>query len=147
MKVILNAAVDGIGRAGDVCTVPDGYARNFLFPKKLAAIATAAAMANADHQRQKKAQDQRDRQAAEDLAARALTGRLVTIKAPANPQGHLFGGVSRRMIAEALKGDGFDIPEGDILLERAIDRIGNTDVRIKIAGRTIQISVNVMSKT
>ncbi len=103
MKVVLLQDVKDIGKKGQVANVSDGYARNFLFPRKLAKEATAAVMsevkakesANAHHKRE-------ELKAANELKA-VIDGKEVTIKAKAGKEGKLFGAVTTKDVAQAIK--------------------------------------------
>lgn len=102
MKVILLQDVKGSGKKGEVINVSDGYARNFLLPRKLAAEATAALLNEAEQKR-----EAREFHAAQELdAAKALAGRLegkeVTIHAKAGASGKLFGAITGKEIAQAV---------------------------------------------
>lgn len=106
MKVILRQDVDGVGRRGDIVSVADGHARNFLLPKGMAIVATDGAVNQANAMR--KARDLReaaDREAAGTIAE-ALTAKTFTIKAKAGNEGRLFGSVTNGDIADALAEQG-----------------------------------------
>ena len=96
MKVILKQDVKGIGRKDEIHEVSDGYARNYLFPRKLAAVADATALNIA---RSKEAAA--DFHEAENLAAK-INSRIVTVKAKGGASGRLFGKVTGKEIAAAL---------------------------------------------
>ena len=102
MKVILKQDVKGIGKKDEIHEVSDGYARNYLFPRKLAAVADASAMNIA---RSKEAaadfHEAENRAAAEALAAK-INSRIVTVKAKGGASGRLFGKVTSKEIAAAL---------------------------------------------
>ena len=102
MKVILKQDVKGIGKKDEIHEVSDGYARNYLFPRKMAAVADASALNIA---RSKEAaadfHEAENRAAAEALAAK-INSRLVTVKAKGGASGRLFGKVTSKEIAAAL---------------------------------------------
>ncbi len=103
MKVILLQDVKGQGKKGELVNVSDGYARNFLLPRNLAMIADATAM---NELRNKEASVQyhkeMDKKAAQEAAAQ-INGKTVVIKARAGQKGKLFGAVTTKEVAEALK--------------------------------------------
>lgn len=103
MKVILLQDVKGQGKKGELVNVSDGYARNFLLPRNLAMIADATAM---NELRNKEASVQyhkeMDKKAAQEAAAQ-INGKTVTIKARAGQKGKLFGAVTTKEVADALK--------------------------------------------
>ncbi len=133
MKVILLQDVKGQGKKGQLVNVSDGYARNFLFPRKLAAEATADAL-NA-----KKLQDEAaerrielERQAARDLKKR-LESVKVEIHAKAGAGGRLFGSVTTKEISEELqKQHGIEIPKTKLQMDDAIKGFGAYEVKAKL---------------
>ena len=103
MKVVLLADVKGHGKKGELCNVSDGYARNFLFPKKLAVEANSTAMNELKNREESKAHHiAEEKKAAEDIAAK-LNGGQVVITAKAGASGKLFGAVTSKEIAGAIK--------------------------------------------
>ncbi|CAB4611107.1 unannotated protein [freshwater metagenome] len=102
MNVILREDIAGVGRRGDIVTVADGHARNYLLPRGLALVATDGAINQANAMR--RARDLReanDREAARTVAE-ALTARAFTVKAKSGNEGRLFGSVTTADIAAAL---------------------------------------------
>ncbi|MEY3805689.1 MAG: ribosomal protein [Actinomycetota bacterium] len=102
MNVILREDIAGVGRRGDIVTVADGHARNYLLPRGLALVATDGAINQANSMR--RARDLReanDREAARTVAE-ALTAKTFTLKAKAGNEGRLFGSVTTADIASAL---------------------------------------------
>ena len=102
MNVILREDIAGVGRRGDIVTVADGHARNYLLPRGLALVATDGAVNQANAMR--RARDLReanDREAARTVAE-ALTARAFTVKAKSGNEGRLFGSVTTADIASAL---------------------------------------------
>ena len=103
MKVILKADVKGQGTKGELVNVSDGYARNFLFPRVLATEADAAAMNDLKNKEEaarfRAETEKKEAQAAAD----ALNGKSVKISAKAGQNGRLFGSVTTKEVAEALK--------------------------------------------
>jgi large subunit ribosomal protein L9 len=110
MKVVLLADVKGHGKKGELCNVSDGYARNFLFPKKLAVEANATAMNELKNREESKAHHiAEEKKAAEETAAK-LNGKQVEIVAKAGASGKLFGAVTAKEIAAEIKNTfGIDI--------------------------------------
>ena len=103
MKVILTQDVKGLGKKGEMVNAADGYARNFLFPRGLAAEANAQAMTEMKNREAAKAHKvQVDTQNAKDAAA-ALEGKTVRVSAKAGQNGKLFGSVTAKEVAEQLK--------------------------------------------
>ena len=103
MKVILLADVKGQGKKGELCNVSDGYARNFLFPKKLAVEADNAAMSEFKSREEAKIHHKEEEIAAAKATAEKLNGKTVTMKAKAGSNGRLFGSVTSKEVAAEIK--------------------------------------------
>ena len=133
MKVILQQDVKGQGKKGQLVEVSDGYARNFLLPKKAAVIATPENMNTMKMQEKaKKAQE-----AAEKAEAQAIAEKLkeltVKIVAKAGEGGRLFGAVTGKEIAEALsKQHGITINKAKLVLDEPIKAFGTYQVKAKL---------------
>ncbi len=133
MKVILQQDVKGQGKKGQLIEASDGYARNFLLPRKLAVEATA------DNLNKMKKQDEakREREAAEKAEAQALAARLesmqVIIRAKAGAGGKLFGSVTGKDVSEALKAQhGVDINKTKIVQDDPIKSFGSFELKCKL---------------
>ena len=133
MKVILKSTVDNIGRAGDVKDVADGYARNFLLPRKLAETATPSALKYWEKGKEKRAA----LVAAEVEVAKQLAGKLsgvsLSFSMPASEEGKLFGSVGKTDVLKSLKAAGFDVPKNSVRLENALKTTGEHDVELRLA--------------
>ena len=99
MKVVLLADVKGHGKKGELCNVSDGYARNFLFPKKLAVEADNAALNELKNREESAAHHKKEELNAANETAKKLEGKTVVIKAKAGTGGRLFGSVTSKEIA------------------------------------------------
>ncbi|MBF8261067.1 MAG: rplI [candidate division NC10 bacterium] len=132
MKVILLEQVEKLGRPGDQVEVADGYARNFLIPKRKAVAATPAHVKSLDHLlRQNKGRKDRFRQAAESMAARIAEASCV-IKRQAGEHEKLFGSVTNQDIAAALGARGLDVDRRKILLQEPIKVLGSYTIPIRL---------------
>ena len=133
MKVILSDDVEKLGRKGDVVTVADGYARNFLVPKGLAMVASRGALKQANLMQKARAEkDERDKQAA---AARVstLAASPVYISARAGEEGRLFGSVTNSDVARAIQEQlGEAVERRDIRLEDPIRSLGTHQVEVNL---------------
>jgi large subunit ribosomal protein L9 len=138
--------VRGLGRAGDVVEVKDGYARNYLLPRGLAEEATAARVRSLQDRRQALARRQaREREEAARLAE-ALEGTVVELQARAGEGGRLFGSVTAADIAEALAARGFAVSKRQVELEEPIKAAGVYTVPVRIApGVVARAKVNVLA--
>ena len=146
MKVILTEEIRGLGTRGDVVTVKDGYARNFLLPKNLAREATAGNLKQIEHERRKwalLAQQERD---AAQKAADKVKGTKIRIEKRVGEQGHLFGSVTANEIADALLEKGIEVDKRRIELEHAIKSAGVHEVEVRLhRDVTAKISVEVVA--
>ncbi|MEW6118069.1 MAG: 50S ribosomal protein L9 [Nitrospirota bacterium] len=132
MKVILKEDVKDLGHIGEMLSVKDGYARNFLIPRGLAVEANPKNIKALEHERRKIQELVKKAKAGADELASKLSGKTVTIKAKAGEEDKLFGSVTSMDIAEALKKEGFDIDRKKIVLDDPIKRLGSYTVSIKI---------------
>lgn len=103
MKVVLLADVKGHGKKGELCNVSDGYARNFLFPKKLAVEANSSAMNELKNREEAKAHHLAEEKKAAEELAKKLDKQQVVITAKAGASGKLFGAVTAKEIASEIK--------------------------------------------
>ena len=124
MKIILTQEVAGVGSAGDVAEVKDGYARNYLIPKGLGATVTPESLRKLESLKKKIRQEEMERMGMlRELAAR-LNSLSLTIQAKVSDEGHLFGSVSAAMIHEALISEGIELDSKAIRLEEHIKEVG-----------------------
>jgi large subunit ribosomal protein L9 len=147
MEVILREHVDNLGRRGEIIKVADGYARNFLLPRKLALPATAG---NKKHvERERKIMEARE--AEEKGQAEAIATRLAAIEiSPARRVGEtdqLYGSVTAADIADFLKTKGFEIDRRKLILPEPIKTIGDHDVPLKLHREvTVPLVVKVVKE-
>ena len=133
MKVILADDVGNLGRKGDVVTVADGYARNFLVPKGLALVANKGGLRQADQMR--RAREEQERKRKETAAAKVarLGAQPVYISARAGEGGRLFGSVTSSDIARAVEEQlGEEIDRHGIRLEEPIRSLGTHTVEVHL---------------
>ncbi len=114
MQIILLEKVVNLGNLGDVVKVKDGYARNFLIPKRIAKRATPAAMAEFEAHRAELEKIAAEKLAAAQGVAEKMTGVSVTVTRKAGMDGRLFGSVGNADVAEALKAAGFEVDKASI---------------------------------
>lgn len=132
MKVILTDEIRGLGTRGDVVSVKDGYARNYLIPKNLAREATAGNLKSIEQERKKWALlAQQEKQVAEK-AATAVKGVKITIQKRVGEAGQLFGSVTANEIADALEAKGIAVDKRRIELAHAIKTIGTHEVDVRL---------------
>ncbi len=132
MDVILLKDVAELGGKGDIVGVSNGYARNYLLPKKLAMKATAGAIKQADKLRQQRIEAEAKAKSAAEELARTLVGSRIVIAARSGDEGKLFGSVQAHDIAEAVrKVVGVDVANDIILIPTPIKEIGLHEVTLK----------------
>lgn len=133
MKVILLCDVKGQGKKQDIINVSDGYARNFLFPKKLAMEATPGAAREVERKQAAERARETERRLTAEKKAASLRGKVINVTAKCGAQGRLYGSVTGAEIAEALKAQhGVDIDKRKIDLSEPIRTVGETEVIIKL---------------
>src|SRR5687767_3622312 len=132
MEVILRDHVENLGKRGEIVKVADGYARNFLLPRKLALPATDANRKWVERERKiAEARDMEERGAAEAIATR-LNALELTISRKTGENDQLYGSVTNGDIAELLAAKGFDIDRRKILLPDPIKALGENTVPVKL---------------
>jgi len=132
MEVILRDHVENLGRRGDVVKVADGYARNYLVPRKLALPATEANKKVVERQRKiADVKDAEERSGAEALAVR-LTALEIVLSRRVGEQEHLYGSVTSADIADVLAEKGFEIDKRKISLSEPLKSIGEFTVPVKL---------------
>lgn len=148
MKVILKQYVESLGKAGDTVKVADGYGRNFLIPKGLAAEANTRNLKIFDHEKQRILhQAEKIHQQAQETATK-LGGVVCSIARRVGEQEKLYGSVGVKDIVEALAAQGIDMDKRNILLDEPIRALGEFPVRIKLsAGVTAEIKVSIVAES
>ena len=133
MKVILTKDVAGTGKAGEVKDVADGYARNYLIPRKLAVPASAGALKGVEQRKAAESQKAAKEEAAAQALAERLTASPVVVTAKVGDQGRLYGSITSADIAEQLAkliGQPFD--RRMIQLDEPIRQLGTFDVPVRL---------------
>ena len=133
MKVILQQDVRGQGKKGQLIEVAEGYARNFLLPRKLAVPATADAMNTMKlREKAKKAEDARLKAEAEAVSEK-LKNSPVKVTARAGANGKLFGAVTSKEVSDALKEQhGIDLAKQKIVMDEPIKAYGSYELKAKL---------------
>ena len=133
MKVILQQDVKGIGKKGELVNVSDGYARNYLLPRKLVVEANPQAMTEyKNREAAKKHHEEMERQKAKDTAA-SIEGKSVKLTARAGSAGRLFGSVTSKEVAEAIaKTFSVEIDRKKVSLDADIKAFGTYNAEVKL---------------
>jgi len=143
MKVLLCEDIKNIGWLGDIVEVTTGYARNYLLPQGLAAIATEANVKALAKEKAKRAEQRIHQRKRLEQAAAAVDGAEAVLAAKANEQGHLFGSIAARDIAGNLREQGFEVADEIVQLPENIKQVGTTQVTLKYAD-DLTATVNVV---
>ena len=132
MKVILLCDVKGSGKKDDIINVSDGFARNYLFPRKWAVEATPGAVKEIERKRANEEKLERERRAAAEEIAKGLKGKVINIQAKCGAQGRIYGSITSQEVAAALKEQhGVEIDKRKIECE-PIRQVGDVDIQVVV---------------
>ena len=148
MKVILTADVKSLGKKGEIVNVNDGYARNFILPKKLGLEATSKNLNDLKLQKQNDEKVAQEKLDAAKALAEEIKEKSITVKIQAGVEGKVFGSISSKEIAtEAKKQLNMDIDKKKIVIPDAIKSLGTYNVNIKLhKDVTATLAVKVEAK-
>ena len=137
MQVILKKEVQNLGEQGDLVTVKDGYARNYLLPQNYAEIATKGALENREHNLARiKAKQEKLHQEALEKAAKIEEFGKLELSAKAGESGKLFGTVTtKKLCEELLEKSGIEVDRKTVSLNAPINRVGNYKMLIKLTSK------------
>ena len=147
MKVILTKDVDKIGKTGEMKTVADGFATNYLIPQKLAVPASGGAYRAYQHDIASR-EDKRKREREEaEIAAQRISSTTLTMGVKVGEGGKLFGSITAKDIADALERRGISIDKNKVDLDEPLKMLGTYKVAIKVyPGLTPEVTVDVEPK-
>jgi len=147
MEVVLRDHVENVGNRGEVVKVADGFARNFLLPRKLALLATPGNVKQVQRERVKlDAKEAEEKTSAEAIAAR-MSSIFVAISRRVGETEVLYGSVTSADIAESLAKQGFDIDKRKIGLREPIKKLGEVTVPVKLHREVVvQVPVRVVAE-
>ena len=148
MKVILLQDVRGKGKKGQMLEVSDGYARNYMLPRKIAMEATADAI-NTMRMNDKATQERQARERAEAMElAKRMKAMTLTVYAKGGGAGRLFGSVTSQEIADALQSQGITLDKRKIVIDEPIKNVGTYTVTCKLGYEiTAQLTVQIQEKS
>ena len=133
MKVVLLADVKALGKKNEIVNASDGYARNFLFPRKLAVEASPANLAALQRQKEAEARKAAEMKAQAQALKVDLEAGKVIVAVKVGSNGKTFGAVSSKEIADALKAQcGVDLDKKKIVLSEPIKEVGEKEVEVKL---------------
>jgi large subunit ribosomal protein L9 len=134
MKVLLIKDVAGVGKAGEIKKVADGYARNYLIPKGLAVLARPGVARQAEERRQAEARKASQQAADAQALAQQMAQLTVTFKVKAGEQDKLYGSITSGNIVEELEKQlGQELDRRNVLLDQPIKQLGSHQVPVKLA--------------
>ena len=147
MEVILREDIEWLGNRGQVVKVADGYARNFLLPKRLAVAATESNRKIVEQERQAHLRrEAKQKSEAEDLG-KLLTGVTLTIAQKAGENDQLFGSVTAKDVADALALQNYNVDRRKVLLEEPIKQLGEFKVPVRLhRDVTAEVTVQVVKE-
>jgi len=147
VKVILTKDVDKIGKTGEMKTVADGFATNYLIPQKLAVPASGGAYRAYQHDIASR-EDKRKREREEaEIAAQRISSTTLTMGVKVGEGGKLFGSITAKDIADALERRGISIDKNKVDLDEPLKMLGTYKVAIKVyPGLTPEVTVDVEPK-
>jgi large subunit ribosomal protein L9 len=147
MKVLLQSDVESVGKAGEIVNVKDGFARNYLIPRKLAVVADEKNVRVFEHlKRQTEDRIRKQRKAAEALKEK-IESLTLTIPCKVGEEGKLFGSVTNIQIAEALKSKGIELDRKKIILEKPIKVLGDYEALVKLESDiTAKIKISLVKE-
>ena len=144
MKVILLERVERLGALGEIVTVKDGFARNFLLPRSKALRATQANMKVFEGQRAEIETRNANARAAASKAGERLDGNIYVMIRQAGDSGQLYGSVSGRDIADAVNAEGGKVDRSMVVLDKPIKTLGMHEIKVRLhAEVTATVTINI----
>lgn len=134
MKVILRQDYEKLGKLGELVDVKDGFARNYLFPRKIAYVATPSAVRTLEEEKKQATRRVEKEKTSSEKLAGQLEKVSLTIQMKVGEDDKLFGSVTSQMIADGIKDKGVTIDKRQIELDEPIKALGIYDVNIKLPG-------------
>lgn len=132
MKVILCQTIDRLGKPGDCVNVKEGYARNYLFPKKLALEATPGNIKSLESVKKQQALEEENKLKEAKALSEKIGALSITISAKAGEEEKLFGAVTSDMVSKALTSEGISIDKKDIIIDDPIKKLGVYQIGVKL---------------
>ncbi len=147
MKVLLRDDVEKLGYLGDIVEVKTGYARNYLLPQGLATIPTQGAIRSLANEKAHRSEQRKLERRRLEKVTEAVNGAEVVLSRLANEQGHLFGSVTDKDIAENLRAQGFEVTDAMVRLADHLKEVGTHEVNVKLASDlTSKIRVTIVAE-
>lgn len=132
-------------KVGDIKSIPDGYARNFLIPKGIAKLATDAEVKNIESQIKKLQSEEAKKVTEAEKVAEKMSQTKLTLSEEVNEDGHLYGAVTAKEISEHLKTKKFEIDPSEIVIEEPIKELGEYEITVKV-GHGVEADLKIVVK-
>ncbi len=132
MNIILMDTVEHLGKVGDLVKVKDGFARNYLFPRKLAMVATDANVKRIEKEKVKRLAIYEEQKNKAQAEADKLSKVSITVVVEVNDQEKLYGNVSETEILKALEAENVKIEKRQLVIEKPVDALGIFDIGVKL---------------
>ena len=142
MKVVLLEEVRKLGKRGEIKDVAEGYAKNFLFPKKLAEVATLKVIEKINEKKEEDERKEKTIKIEKEKIAEKIMGKRIIIKAKAEKE-KLFGSIGKKEISKELKRQNFKIDEDLLVINEPIKKIGEKEIIIDF-GKNIKSKITVV---
>jgi len=147
MELILLQDVENLGKQGTLVKVKDGYARNFLIPRKLAAVSTPGVIQMLERKKKQKAIEEAKHKEEALSLAKKIGALSLTISVEAGVEDKIFGSVTSEMVRNALRGEGVEIDKKTIVIEEPFKQLGIYQVPVKLHSEvTATLKVWVVKK-
>lgn len=146
MKVILLQDVPGTGKKNEILNVSDGFARNYLLPRKWAMEANASAVKEIERKNELERKLEAERRAEAEKVAAKIRGKVITLRAKCGDKGRLYGSITTQEVADALKQQhGLDLDKRKLELNDAIRNLGDYEAQVSVyAGLKVPMKVTVL---
>lgn len=133
MKVLLCQDIEKLGWFGDIVEVTTGYARNYLLPQRLAIVPTEGNLKSLANEKAKRSEERILNRKRLEAVVATVTNAEAVISAKANEQGHLFGSVGPKEIAQNLREQGFEVADSIVQMHEHIKEVGTSEVTLRFA--------------
>lgn len=147
MEVLLLQDIPGVGKKSDLIVVGDGYALNFLLPRRAALVATPLVRKRYADLIRRRAEERETEKSAKRDAAAAVSGKTITITKKATKAGKLYAGITEAMIvAEVQKQLGVTVKEDDVDLPEHLKTVGSHNVNVQMGDQKVQVTVQIQAE-
>ncbi len=147
MEILLLQDITGIGKKNDLLVVGDGYALNYLLPRRAALVATPVVRKRYAELIRRRAEEREREKSAQADAARAVSGKTITFVHKVTKTGKLYAAITKSAIVEALKEQlSLQIAEDAVVLDEAIKTIGTHTIQVMVSGQSVPLTINVAAE-